>query len=269
MDIASLEIRNLFASGFREDMEGVEHIKSLPCLSVVQALHGRYEIALDGAGMQMTAEGGVFVAPAGSMQRIVHHNGSGGTMEAQWVFMNVTVNGVADLCDVLEFPLILPEEDNARIARLIGEFRGAGSLCGRYAAAYGIVDVLLAAARPKAETDGAAARIREYVAEHFRERITKEDLARHAFCSVPHLYRLFRKHFAATPANYINQVRLQNAAVWLESSRLPVSRIAEMAGFDDAAYFAKLFRRCYAVSPSRYREQNFHAGAAKMVDTEA
>ena len=44
IDMQSVEISQLFSAGFACDLEGVEHRKTLPCLSVVQALHGYYEI---------------------------------------------------------------------------------------------------------------------------------------------------------------------------------------------------------------------------------
>ena len=47
VDMQSVEISQLFSAGFACDLEGVEHRKTLPCLSVVQALHGYYEIGLD------------------------------------------------------------------------------------------------------------------------------------------------------------------------------------------------------------------------------
>lgn len=56
IDMQSVEISQLFSAGFACDLEGVEHRKTLPCLSVVQALHGYYEIGLDhkGAGIHRT-----------------------------------------------------------------------------------------------------------------------------------------------------------------------------------------------------------------------
>lgn len=55
-------------------------------------------------------------------------------------------------------------------------------------------------------------RIQEYVAAHFREPIRADDLAGYLCCSPAQVYRLFRRYFSLSPANYINRVRLQNAA---------------------------------------------------------
>ena len=92
VDMQSVEISQLFSAGFACDLEGVEHRKTLPCLSVVQALHGYYEIGLDHKALVSTGQGGAFIAPANCFQRIIHHNGSEHVMRAHWVSMHVRVN---------------------------------------------------------------------------------------------------------------------------------------------------------------------------------
>lgn len=258
MEIKSIEIRDISAAGLWDDMEGVEHWKALPCLSVVQALHGCYEIGLDGEAAKSTGEGGVFAAPPESMQQIIHHNGSGAYMEAQWVFMTVTLNGCYQLEDLLRLPVILPGEENDLMRENIREIRFSEDICGRYAAAYRIIGRLIALSREREQPDEIMVRLRQYVGLHYPERIDAKNLAEQAFCSVPNLYRLFRKYFNATPANYVNSVRLENAAAMLENGDESVTEIAQRTGFGDAAYFSKLFKAYFSVSPITYRRQTRH-----------
>ena len=102
-------------------------------------------------------------------------------------------------------------------------------------------------------------RIQEYVAAHFREPIRADDLAGYLCCSPAQVYRLFRRYFSLSPANYINRVRLQNAAMLLETSAESVTAIAVASGYDDIAYFSKCFKDVFSVSPSVCRRQNAHA----------
>ena len=61
--------------------------KSLPVLSVVQAIEGSYQISLDGGPACSTGEMGAFIAPAETLQSITHHvNPQTGQMRAHWVF---------------------------------------------------------------------------------------------------------------------------------------------------------------------------------------
>ncbi len=255
MEIKTVEIENLAGGGFVFDWEGVRHQKALSCLSVVQAVHGTYEIGLDGGPLQRTEEGGAFFAPSGVMQEIVHHNGQRGLMEAQWVFMNIRINGMFEFEDLFECPLLIPAEYSGELSRLIGTVRNDRSVCRRYAAAYEIAHILMTLAKPKdAVLDETVLLLKRYVEEHYSERITKEALAACAHCSVAGVYRLFRKHFGMPPCQYINKVRMGKASVLLESGVGTVGEIASEVGFDDPVYFSKLFKAYCGVSPRGYRK---------------
>lgn len=251
-----MEIREISASWLRGCVEGVEHRKTLPCLSVVQAVHSSYEIGLDGGKLVSTGEGGIFVAPAKSMQRIIHHNGSGGYMEARWAFFTVKLNGRYQPEDIFLLPLVPPREEIALTAECIETIRSAGDICASYAAAYRIMGRLIALSKERPGPDEAMVRLKQYILEHYPERIAPQELAREAYCSVPHLYRLFRRYFSMTPANYINRVRLENAAAMLERGEESVSEVAAGTGFDDMAYFSRLFKEYFTVPPTVYRQQN-------------
>ena len=49
-------------------------------------------------------------------------------------------------------------------------------------------------------------------------------------------------------------------AVLLENNDIPISDIADATGFEDAAYFSKLFKKRYEISPSEYRKRKHNAG---------
>ena len=259
IDMQSVEISQLFSAGFACDLEGVEHRKTLPCLSVVQALHGYYEIGLDHKALVSTGQGGAFIAPANCFQRIIHHNGSEHVMRAHWVSMHVRVNTFYRLEDLYEFPRLFPPEENEALAAHIAAIRYADNICAGYAAAYQILERLLRVSKRRAGPARTMIRVQEYVAAHFREPIRADDLAGYLCCSPAQVYRLFRRYFSLSPANYINRVRLQNAAMLLETSAESVTAIAVASGYDDIAYFSKCFKDVFSVSPSVYRRQNAHA----------
>ena len=73
--------------------------------------------------------------------------------------------------------------------------------------------------------------------------------------SVPTVFRKFKAGFGMTPANYINSVRLAQAAVMLEMTQKPAGSIGYEVGFEDVFYFSKLFKQKYGVAPTMYRER--------------
>jgi AraC-like DNA-binding protein len=63
----------------------------------------------------------------------------------------------------------------------------------------------------------------------------------------------FRARTGLTPARYMTEVRVQEAARLLVSTRLPIERIAHDCGFANGNHFGKVFRRFRHQSAGAYR----------------
>ena len=126
-------------------------------------------------------------------------------------------------------------------------------ICTRYAAAYRLTGLLMELGTLRPKVDAVMMQMRSYISEHCGEHITAADLARHIPCSVSQVFRYSRRFFSQSPANYINSIRLSRAASLLESTDLEIGAIALQSGFSDMAYFSRLFRRHFGVSPRDYR----------------
>ena len=59
-----------------------------------------------------------------------------------------------------------------------------------------------------------------------------------------------------TMTAYIAKKRMDNAQELLKSTTLPVQDIASLSGYDDAAYFTRLFKKKTGISPRDYRKTN-------------
>ncbi len=92
---------------------------------------------------------------------------------------------------------------------------------------------------------------RDYIAEHFRDEISVDELARLANVSRYHFIRAFRSAFGLPPHAYINQVRLQYARKLLLAGRTAIEAALE-SGFYDQSRLNGLFKRAYGVTPARY-----------------
>lgn len=67
------------------------------------------------------------------------------------------------------------------------------------------------------------------------------------------LSRRIHDAVGASPTDYINRLRLQNALTLLSHTRKPISDIASQCGFTDHAYFSRVVRRTIGTSPMAYR----------------
>lgn len=73
-----------------------------------------------------------------------------------------------------------------------------------------------------------------------------------ALCGVsePYLRRLFQSAFGMSPARYVRHKRLQYARDLLDTGEYSVTQAAAEAGFNDAAYFSREFKKAFGTSPA-------------------
>jgi AraC-like DNA-binding protein/quercetin dioxygenase-like cupin family protein len=97
-------------------------------------------------------------------------------------------------------------------------------------------------------------RIHQHIYHHFQSGIAHKELARIAGLSPAALSKFFRRTTGRTLTEFINEVRVGEAARQLIDSTENISAIAYAAGFDSLANFNSTFRRLKQVNPSRFRE---------------
>jgi len=74
-----------------------------------------------------------------------------------------------------------------------------------------------------------------------------------AYTSAGNLSRLFRQRYGVSFQNYVLRLRLEKAAELLQSTQLPVARVALRVGYRDVSRFGQHFRRSYRCTPSAWR----------------
>ena len=94
-----------------------------------------------------------------------------------------------------------------------------------------------------------------YIRDHFSEKIYLSDLAQLMNMNEQYFCRFFRMAMGKTPLTYINETRIRQASVLLQSSELPVAQIAEDCGFCSPGHFITAFRKFTGTTPKRYRNQ--------------
>lgn len=77
--------------------------------------------------------------------------------------------------------------------------------------------------------------------------------ADHCSLSVSRFSHVFKEVTGVSPKEYINNARLEKAALLLVSTYLRVSEIAQKAGFRDQNHFAKVFKQKTGWTPTQYR----------------
>ena len=103
--------------------------------------------------------------------------------------------------------------------------------------------------------------VQNWLAEHAAESVSLAELAELAHTSVRSFSRAFKEATGLTPVQYQQRLRLELAAMLLQSD-LSIEAIAARCGFDDARHFRRLWQRHFGVSPAVTREQQTKSPAA-------
>ena len=101
-------------------------------------------------------------------------------------------------------------------------------------------------------------RAKHFILENSNQDLSLSDIAQHAYASEFHFSRLFKDLMCESPYQYLLQVRLNQAALLLRNTKLPVTEICFRSGFQSIAHFTASFTRNFGLSPSRFRKSGTH-----------
>lgn len=97
----------------------------------------------------------------------------------------------------------------------------------------------------------------EYIMNHLEEALSIEELAALCGYSASYFSRAFRKVTDLAPYQFILHARIDRAMYLLNTTAIPVSRIAASIGFASGANFSYAFRRATGYTPSEFRKLQF------------
>jgi AraC-like DNA-binding protein/mannose-6-phosphate isomerase-like protein (cupin superfamily) len=93
-----------------------------------------------------------------------------------------------------------------------------------------------------------------YIDEHFAEINNVEEICRALHISVFYLTHLFKSHSGTTPLRYLTGKKLEMAKTFLKTTNIAVREIAQNCGWEDPAYFSKVFKAREKITPLEYRK---------------
>lgn len=94
-----------------------------------------------------------------------------------------------------------------------------------------------------------------YIAEHYRENISLDDVMAVSSYSKSHFIRLFKRYVGVNVTNYINQYRVEKACLDLIYTNKNITEVATENGFNTVQYFSKIFKDYMNCSPKQYQKK--------------
>lgn len=99
-------------------------------------------------------------------------------------------------------------------------------------------------------------RAQAYLAEHYAEHLTLQDVADHCYVSQWHLSKLLNKYLGQNFYDLLNTERIRRAKKLLEDPTLRISEVAEQVGYADTAHFSRVFKKLEGYSAGDWRNQH-------------
>jgi transcriptional regulator GlxA family with amidase domain len=99
------------------------------------------------------------------------------------------------------------------------------------------------------------AELQAWMVDHLDADLSVPALAERAFMSPRNFARVFRREVGATPAEYVERLRVERARLLLETTAEGVEAVARACGFGTVETLRRAFARCLGVSPGAYRSR--------------
>ncbi|MBD1553302.1 GlxA family transcriptional regulator [Pseudomonas typographi] len=115
----------------------------------------------------------------------------------------------------------------------------------------------------KLHQDPGILQIQQWLEEHFADKFRFEDVARDHGMSIRNFMRRFHAATGDKPLHYLQRLRIETARGLLATTRRSIKAISYEVGYDDASFFARLFRQHTGVTPNVYRQQRMPEAATE------
>jgi transcriptional regulator GlxA family with amidase domain len=103
--------------------------------------------------------------------------------------------------------------------------------------------------------DGLISSLQTWIAKHYMIANPLEELVLRSGLTRRTLERRFRKATGHTPISYVQQLRIAEAKRRLERTSAPVEQISVDVGYENTAFFRRLFQRATRLTPGAYRRK--------------
>ena len=103
------------------------------------------------------------------------------------------------------------------------------------------------------ELDNRLIKIHRYIRVNYDKPITLPELADLANCNPMYLSNTFSKVFGISPVRYLQNIRMNQAALLLKETSLTIKEVTNQVGYISNSQFTELFKRHYNMTPTDYR----------------
>lgn len=97
-----------------------------------------------------------------------------------------------------------------------------------------------------------------YIRTHFTQELPLEKIAKEVGYTEYYLTRKFQKEMGVRLLDYIKDVRLEYAKVWLATTNKTIQDISDQLQFGARNYFSRVFKEKVGLTPAEYRQRQWN-----------
>ncbi|MEV6908426.1 AraC family transcriptional regulator [Amycolatopsis sp. NPDC051071] len=144
------------------------------------------------------------------------------------------------------------------VSRIVRCARG-GSPLAQVDASAAVHHLLVALRRSRADSTPSGGSLLDALARDALLPISVAEIAARRGMTLPELRAAVRRSTESGLKEHLLTLRLNRAKELLATTRMPVHGVAQAVGYEDAAYFSRLFTRRVGLTPGRFRESRVQA----------
>lgn len=95
--------------------------------------------------------------------------------------------------------------------------------------------------------------IKAYIDQNYHKPLRLDELAASFFLNKEYMGTVFHKKYGTTMSAYILQLKMNEAMLLLRQPELSISAVSRMLGYEDPAYFNRVFKKFTGLSPGQYK----------------
>jgi transcriptional regulator GlxA family with amidase domain len=111
------------------------------------------------------------------------------------------------------------------------------------------------ARKPKRHADAIVAAAQDWIADHYASANPVAQMVARSGLPERSFKRRFKAATGYTPIDYVQTLRIEEAKQLLETTDQPTDAVAAEVGYEDPAFFRRLFKRTAGITPARYRQR--------------
>jgi len=106
--------------------------------------------------------------------------------------------------------------------------------------------------------------IRKFILEHISEPISRQDISDMLHLSADHVSVIIKNTENMTVKELINSMKMEHARRMLQNTKIPIGEIARKCGYDSSAYFSKIYRDTFLITPTQERANCGQKGSSEV-----